>query len=58
MIELISSPLALLAALWGMTTKSTLQLMKTSKRDKAITLALMQPKKGGAAVNATEWREA
>jgi hypothetical protein len=28
MIELISSPLAMLVALWGMSTKSTLQLMK------------------------------
>jgi hypothetical protein len=45
MIVLISSPLALLVALWGMTTKSMLQLMKLSKRDKAMTLALMQPKK-------------
>jgi hypothetical protein len=32
MIMLISSPVAQLVALWGMTTKSTLQLMKSSKR--------------------------
>jgi hypothetical protein len=44
MIELISSPLAQLVALWGMTTKATLQLMKSSKRDKALAVALMQPK--------------
>ena len=44
-IILISSPVAQLVALWGMTTKSTLHLMKTSKRDKALTLTLMQRKK-------------
>ena len=32
MIVLVSSPLALLVALWGMTPKTTLQLMKSSKR--------------------------
>ena len=31
MIVLVSSPLALLVALWGMTPKTTLQLMKSSK---------------------------
>ena len=31
MIELVSSPLALLVALWGMTPTTTLQLMKSSK---------------------------
>jgi hypothetical protein len=36
MIMLISSPVAQLVALWGMTTKSTLQLMKSSKRGNAI----------------------
>ena len=29
-IVLVSSPLALLVALWGMTTKATLQLMSSS----------------------------
>jgi hypothetical protein len=32
MIVLVSSPVALLVALWGMTPKATLQLMKSSKR--------------------------
>ena len=45
MVILISSPVAELVALWGMTTKSTLHLMMTSKRDNALTLTLMQPKK-------------
>jgi hypothetical protein len=36
MVILISSPVAQLVALWGMTTKSTLQLMMTSKRSNAI----------------------
>jgi hypothetical protein len=44
-IVLVSSPVAQLVALWGMTTKSTLHLMKTSRRDNALTLTLMQPKK-------------
>ena len=35
-IILISSPVAQLVALWGMTTKSTLQLMKSSKRGGAM----------------------
>jgi hypothetical protein len=45
MVILISSPVAQLVALWGMTTKSTLHLMKTSRRDNALTLTLMQRKK-------------
>jgi hypothetical protein len=36
MVILISSPVAQLVALWGMTTKSMLQLMKSSRRDKAM----------------------
>jgi hypothetical protein len=32
-IVLVSSPLALLVALWGMTSNATLHLMKTSKRN-------------------------
>ena len=37
-VVLITSPLTLLAALWGMTTEKTLQLMKGSKQTRAITL--------------------
>ena len=44
-IILISSPVAQLVALWGMTTKSTLHLMMTSKRDKTLAITLMQAKK-------------
>jgi hypothetical protein len=44
MIVLISSPVAQLVALWGMTTKSTLHLMMTSKRDKTLAIMLMQAK--------------
>jgi hypothetical protein len=42
MVILISSPLALLVALWGMTPKAPLQLMKSRKRDTALTSKLMQ----------------
>jgi hypothetical protein len=35
-VILISSPVAQLVALWGMTTKSMLHLMMTSRRDKAM----------------------
>ncbi len=42
---LISSPVAQLVALWGMTTKSTIHLMMTSKRDKTLAITLMQAKK-------------
>jgi hypothetical protein len=44
-IVLVSSPLALLVALWGMTPKHMLQPMKSSRRDKALPLAIMLPKK-------------
>ena len=44
-IILISSPVAQLVALWGMTTKSTLHLMMTSKRDKTLAITLMRAKK-------------
>jgi hypothetical protein len=45
-IILISSPVAQLVALWGMTTKSTLHLMMTSKRDKTLAIMMqMQAKK-------------
>ncbi len=37
-IVLVSSPLALLVALWGMTPKATLQLMKSSKRETTLSL--------------------
>jgi hypothetical protein len=40
-IELTSSPLALLVALWGMTSKATLQLMKSSGQESALSLRLM-----------------
>ena len=39
-IVLISSPVALLVALWGMTSKATLQLMKSSKRQALVSLEL------------------
>jgi hypothetical protein len=39
-IVLVSSPLALLVALWGMTPKSTLQLMESSRQESAISLRL------------------
>jgi hypothetical protein len=38
MITLVSSPLALLVALWGMTSTSTLQLMKLIRQDNAMLL--------------------
>jgi hypothetical protein len=38
---LISSPLALLVALWGMTSNASLQLMKSSGRDSALSLRLI-----------------
>jgi hypothetical protein len=44
-IVLVSSPLALLVALWGMTPKHMLQPMKSSRRDKALPLAIMLLKK-------------
>ena len=42
-VVLISSPLALLVALWGMTTKLTLQLMKSSQRETVPLRTLQQP---------------
>jgi hypothetical protein len=44
-IELISSPLALLVALWGMTSKHMLQLMKSREQGEELAVALMRPKK-------------
>ena len=38
MIVLVSSPLALLVALWGMTPKATLQLMKSKERETLVPL--------------------
>jgi hypothetical protein len=35
-IVLISSPLTLLVALWGMTTKVILHLMRSSRRETAL----------------------
>ncbi len=37
-VVLVSSPLAQLVALWGMTSKATLYLMKSSKRETALLL--------------------
>ena len=37
-VILVSSPLALLVALWGMTSKATLYLMKSSQRETALSL--------------------
>jgi hypothetical protein len=37
-IVLISSPLTLLVALWGMTTRFTLQLMKSAEREPLLSL--------------------
>ena len=37
-VVLISSPLTLLVALWGMTTKYALQLMKTSRKKSSFDL--------------------
>jgi hypothetical protein len=38
LIVLVSSPLALLVALWGMTSNATLQLMQSSKREALLSL--------------------
>jgi hypothetical protein len=40
-IELTSSPVALLVALWGMTSNATLHLMKSSGQESALSLRLM-----------------
>jgi hypothetical protein len=42
MIVLLSSPLALLVALWGMTPRTTLQLMNARKRDTELACTLLQ----------------
>ena len=42
MIVLVSSPLALLVALWGMTSKATLHLMKSSRQDVKLLSKLTQ----------------
>ncbi len=44
-IVLVSSPVALLVALWGMTSKVTLQLMKSSGRESAMSLKLIKSNK-------------
>jgi hypothetical protein len=44
-IILISSPLTLLVALWGMTSNASLQLMKSSGRDSALSLRLITSSK-------------
>jgi hypothetical protein len=40
-IVLISSPVALLVALWGMTSKATLQVMKCTRHEKAKSLRVL-----------------
>jgi hypothetical protein len=47
MIVLISSPVAQLVALWGMTTKSMLQLVNVIKRDAEMSLETMEPMEEG-----------
>jgi hypothetical protein len=42
MFVLVSSPLALLVALWGMTSKSTLQLMKSSQTKETTSLVALR----------------
>jgi hypothetical protein len=42
MIVLVSSPVALLVALWGMTSNATLYLMKTSQRQALVPLKPMK----------------
>jgi hypothetical protein len=44
-IVLISSPVALLVALWGMTSKATLQLMKSSGQESTMSLRLITSNK-------------
>ena len=44
-IVLISSPLALLVALWGMTSKHMLQLMRSREQGEESAVALMRLKK-------------
>jgi hypothetical protein len=41
-VTLISSPVALLVALWGMTSNATLQLMKSSGQESAMSLRLIK----------------
>jgi hypothetical protein len=43
MVILISSPLTLLVALWGMTSKATLQVMKKSDEGVLLTVSLIEP---------------
>jgi hypothetical protein len=40
-IMMLSSPVALLVALWGMTSNATLQLMKSSRQESAMSLRLI-----------------
>ena len=40
-IVLISSPLTLLVALWGMTSNATLQVMKTSGQERSMARRLI-----------------
>jgi hypothetical protein len=47
-IVLISSPLTLLVALWGMTTRFTLQLMKSAEREPLLSLNPMASTRQGS----------
>jgi hypothetical protein len=47
-IVLISSPLTLLVALWGMTTRFTLQLMKSAEREPLLLLNPMASTRQGS----------
>jgi hypothetical protein len=44
-IVMLSSPVALLVALWGMTSNATLQLMKSSRQESAMSLRLISSNK-------------
>ena len=52
-VVLVSSPLALLVALWGMTSKATLQLMKSNTRGGGYSVEPLAhaAKEGGGAIN-------
>jgi hypothetical protein len=49
-IVLISSPLTLLVALWGMTSNATLQFMKSNERESAVPLMINSNKREKATV--------
>ena len=49
-IVLISSPLTLLVALWGMTSNATLQVMKSNEQESAVPLMINSNKREKATV--------